>query len=90
MKPPMVTWPMVTSKNADLSGVGTLTSSTGRTDVLWNAAFPNINTANGVIENGIAVGISASLLAEAYFFRAIGLLFVSSNIRWRTFGFGCR
>lgn len=58
-------------KNADLSGVGTLTSSTGRTDVLWNAAFPNINTANGVIENGIAVGISASLLAEAYFFRAM-------------------
>lgn len=57
-------------KDADLSGVGNLTSSSSRSDVLWGAAFSNINTANGVIENGTTAGIDASLLAEAYFFRA--------------------
>ncbi len=37
---------------------------------VWNNAFTNINTANGVIENGEANGVAASLLAEARFFRA--------------------
>ena len=37
---------------------------------VWNNTFSNINTANGVIENGEANGVAASLLAEAYFFRA--------------------
>jgi hypothetical protein len=42
----------------------------GRADALWGAAFPNINTANGVIKNASAVGtISAALVAEARFFR---------------------
>lgn len=41
-----------------------------RADRLWNTAFPDINTASGVIENGTAAGISESLLAEARFFRA--------------------
>lgn len=58
-------------KDADLSGVGSLTSSSSRSDVLWGAAFSNINTANGVIENGTEVGVSASLLAEAHFFRGM-------------------
>jgi hypothetical protein len=38
---------------------------------LWTAAFPNINTASGIIENAASVGtISAALVAEARFFRA--------------------
>lgn len=39
-------------KDADLSGVGSLTASSSRSDVLWGSTFPNINTANGIIENG--------------------------------------
>lgn len=58
-------------KDADLSGVGSLTASSSRSDALWGTTFPNINTANGIIENGTAVGISAPLLAEAYFFRGM-------------------
>ena len=57
-------------KDADLSGVGSRTSTSCRSDVLWGAAFPNINTANSLIENGESVKAGASLLAEAYFFRA--------------------
>jgi starch-binding outer membrane protein, SusD/RagB family len=58
-------------KDADLSGVGNLTSTSSRSDVLWLTAFSNINTASGIIENAGAVGtISAALIAEARFFRA--------------------
>lgn len=57
-------------QDMDLSGVGSVTPSSSRTDVLWGAAFPNINTASGVIENAALVGTSASLIAEARFFRA--------------------
>ena len=57
-------------KDADLSGAGSLTSSSSRSDNLWNNTYSYINTASGVIENGESAGISASLLAEAYFFRA--------------------
>jgi hypothetical protein len=55
----------------DLSGRAQLTANNSRADALWGAAFPNINTANGVIKNASAVGtIPASLVAEARFFRA--------------------
>lgn len=57
-------------KDADLSGVGNLTATSCRSDVLWGTAFSNINTANGVIENGAEVGVSESLISEARFFRA--------------------
>jgi len=58
-------------KDMDLSGVGNLTASSSRSDVLWGTAFSNINTASGIIENAAAVGtIPASLIAEARFFRA--------------------
>lgn len=57
-------------KDADMTSGGTMTPSTSRADVLWNAAFPNINTASGVIENAEAVGLAPSLIAEARFFRA--------------------
>lgn len=57
-------------KNADLSGVGELTPSTCRADVLWNQAFPTINTASGIIENGTEAGVNNALIAEARFFRA--------------------
>lgn len=58
-------------KDMDYSGVGAVTSTSSRTDALWGNAFININTASGVIENGVAVGtISNALIAEARFFRA--------------------
>ena len=57
-------------KDMDNSGVGSITSTSSRTDALWNEAYPNINTASGVIENASAVGISNALIAEARFFRA--------------------
>ncbi|KQO29059.1 starch-binding protein [Flavobacterium sp. Leaf82] len=58
-------------KNLDYSGVGVIDPSTSNTSAVWNNAFPNINTASGVIENGMAIGtISPALIAEARFFRA--------------------
>src|SRR5665647_206555 len=58
-------------KDHDLSGVGTISPTSSRSDVLWGAAFSNINTASGVIENAATVGtISDALIAEARFFRA--------------------
>lgn len=57
-------------KDHDLSGVGQLTPSTSRSDVIWGTAFSNINTANGIIENASNLGFSASVIAEAKFFRA--------------------
>ncbi|WP_281225597.1 RagB/SusD family nutrient uptake outer membrane protein [Flavobacterium aquiphilum] len=56
-------------KDHDLSGVGTITPSSSRSDVLWNNSFADINTANGIIENGAAVGVAKSLIAESKFFR---------------------
>jgi hypothetical protein len=57
-------------KDMDMSGVGNLTASSSRADVLWNNAFRNINTANGVIAKGSGVGVSDAIIAEARFFRA--------------------
>lgn len=58
-------------KDMDLSGAGSITPLSSRSDVLWTTAFPNINTASGIIENAAAVGtISDALVAEARFFRA--------------------
>ncbi|HLS95064.1 putative outer membrane starch-binding protein [Sphingobacterium allocomposti] len=58
-------------RDLDLSGVGIVTPEGSRADVLWNAAFPAINTASGIIENAEEVGtISDALIAEARFFRA--------------------
>jgi hypothetical protein len=54
----------------DLSGGGLITPSNSDASNIWYNAFPNINTANGVIENASAVGISQALIAEARFFRA--------------------
>lgn len=58
-------------KDIDLTeGVGNYASNTVRSDALWNAAFSNINTASGVIENGATAGVADALIAEARFFRA--------------------
>ena len=57
-------------KDADLSCVGNMTPSNSIAGGCWGTAFANINTASGIIENGAEAGIDASLLAEAYFFRA--------------------
>jgi hypothetical protein len=56
-------------KDHDLSGVGNLSPSSSRSDVLWNESFYDINTASGIIENGAAVGVAPSLIAESKFFR---------------------
>jgi hypothetical protein len=58
-------------KQLDFSGVGTISPATSNTSIIWNNAFPNINTASGVIENASSIGtISTALIAEARFFRA--------------------
>jgi hypothetical protein len=58
-------------KDMDLSGAGSITAASSRSDALWGTAFSNINTASGIIENALAVpSIQPSLIAEARFFRA--------------------
>ncbi len=57
-------------KDADLSGVGSVTPTSTVAGGAWGTLFANINTCSGVIENGEAAGIDNALLAEAYFFRA--------------------
>lgn len=57
-------------KDMDMSGAGNVTSTSFPTSILWGTAFPNINTASGIIENAEQVGISDALIAEARFFRA--------------------
>lgn len=57
-------------KVMDLTGEGEITSTSSRADVLWGAAYLNINTASGIIENASEVGISDALIGEARFFRA--------------------
>ncbi|MBR4481100.1 MAG: RagB/SusD family nutrient uptake outer membrane protein [Prevotella sp.] len=57
-------------KDADLSGVGSVTSTSTVAGGAWGTLFANINTASGIIENGAEAGIDPALLAEAYFFRA--------------------
>jgi hypothetical protein len=57
-------------KVMDLTGQGNITSTSSRSDRLWSATFPNINTASGIIENATEVGVGDDLIAEARFFRA--------------------
>jgi SusD family. len=57
-------------KNLDFSSVGTIDPSTSNTNMLWNDAFSEINTASGVIGYGATAGVSNSLIAEARFFRS--------------------
>jgi len=57
-------------RDHDHSGVGSLTSTSSRSDVVWNVVFTNINTASGIIENASAAGFSEALISEARFFRA--------------------
>lgn len=63
-------------KDADLSGVGTINPTSSRADVLWNNSYYDINTASGIIENGAAVGVANSLIAESRFFRAFDYFFL--------------
>jgi hypothetical protein len=57
-------------KDMDLSGAGSIISTSYPTSILWSTVFPNINTASGVIENAAAAGFAESLISEARFFRA--------------------
>jgi len=56
-------------KGMDFTGVQ-LTPNNCDAGRIWDNTYPFINTASGIIENGTAAGMDASLLAEAYFFRA--------------------
>jgi starch-binding outer membrane protein, SusD/RagB family len=55
---------------ADLSGLGIPDAANSRWDVLWNAAYSAINSASGIISNGVEANMPADLIAEARFFRA--------------------
>jgi hypothetical protein len=57
-------------KDMDLSGAGSIISTSYPTGILWGTVFPNINTASGVIENASAAGFSEAIISEARFFRA--------------------
>ena len=57
-------------KDADLSGAGQMTPTNSIAGSVWGNAFPNINTCNGILEQGGELGFNVSLLAEAHFFRA--------------------
>lgn len=57
-------------KDMDLSGVGSITSTSAPPSAPWGNGFSAINTASGIIENATAVGVSDALVAEARFFRA--------------------
>ena len=64
----------------DLAGQGNLTPESGFSiGVVWDNAFPAINTANGIIENAEAVGLDNSLIAEAKFFRAFYYFLLVQN-----------
>ena len=47
-------------KDADLSGVGNLTSTSSVAGGMWGTAFANINTCNGLLENAAAGGVSGA------------------------------
>ena len=55
-------------RDTDMSGVGSLTPSSSRSDALWNSVFSNINTASGIIEYGGAT--MEAMVSEARFWRA--------------------
>jgi starch-binding outer membrane protein, SusD/RagB family len=55
---------------ADLSGLGVPDAANSRFDVLWNTAYGTINSASGIIDNGVEANMPASLIAEARVLRA--------------------
>lgn len=66
-------------KDHDLSGVGIINPTSSRADVVWNNSYNDINTANGIIENGAAVGIASKLIAESKFFRGFDYFLLVQN-----------
>lgn len=56
-------------KDSDLSGEGTISTTSYPSSVPWTPSFRAINTASGIVENAAAVGLSADLIGEAKFFR---------------------
>ena len=76
-------------KIMDISGEGLITASASDAGGLWGQAFPAINTASGIIENAEAEGtISASLIAEARFFRAFHYFYLVQNFGGVPLDFG--
>ena len=61
---------LTSTKNGENFKVGSMNPTNSIAGGMWGTAFANINTCNGIIENGAAAGIDKALLAEAHFFRA--------------------
>ena len=61
---------LTSTKNGENFKVGSMNPTNSIAGGMWSTAFANINTCNGIIENGAAAGIDKALLAEAHFFRA--------------------
>ena len=57
-------------KELDMSGNGNINANTFPTSMIWGSVFPNINTANGIIEKAANFGVSEAIVSEARFFRA--------------------
>ena len=56
-------------RDMDLSGVGSIISTSAPPAGPWFNSFRAINTASGIIENAEAVGVAPDVTAEARFFR---------------------
>lgn len=76
-------------KDADLSGAGTLTPSSSRSDVLWSNAYASINSANFIIKYGTEANLDKALLAEAYFFRAFNYFCLVQTFGGVSLDLGC-
>ncbi len=64
----------------DLAGQGNLSPNSGFSiGILWDNAFPAINTASGIIENAAEVGLDPSLIAEARFFRSFNYFLLTQT-----------
>jgi hypothetical protein len=74
----------------DMSNNGELNATNCRADVLWGLAFPDINTASGVLENGAAAGVAESLLSEARCLPCLRLFPAGADLRRRAPRPGCR
>ena len=61
---------MLTIRDKDLSGVGNITATSSRSDVLWGTAFPISILPAVLLRMQQLWVISAALIAEARFFRA--------------------
>jgi len=63
----------------DFSGTYHIDTQSPNSNFLWGQAFPAINTASGVIDNGEVAGVAPALIAEARFFRGFEYFLLVQN-----------